>query len=29
MLTSSDIFNAAQAYLDTSRYVKVILTPEK
>src|SRR5262249_1768333 len=29
MLTADDLFEAAQNYLDTDRYVKVILMPEK
>jgi zinc protease len=29
MLTAAQVYEAAQAYLDTDRYVKVILTPER
>jgi zinc protease len=29
MLTAADVYEAAQTYLDTDRYVKVILTPER
>jgi zinc protease len=29
MLTADQVYEAAQTYLDTSRYVKVILTPER
>jgi zinc protease len=29
MLTAAEVYDAAQAYLDTDRYVKVILTPER
>ena len=29
MLTSGELYDAAQTYLDTDRYVKVILTPER
>jgi predicted Zn-dependent peptidase len=29
MLTGDEVYEAAQAYLDTDRYVKVILTPAR
>jgi zinc protease len=29
MLTSGELYEAAQTYLDTDRYVKVILMPER
>ena len=29
MLTAAEVYEAAQAYLDTDRYVKVILMPER
>ena len=29
MLTAAEVYEAAQTYLDTDRYVKVILTPER
>jgi hypothetical protein len=29
MLTADEIYDAAQTYLDTARYVKVILMPEQ
>jgi hypothetical protein len=29
MLTADEVYQAAQTYLDTGRYVKVILTPER
>jgi predicted Zn-dependent peptidase len=29
MLTAAEVYEAAQTYLDTNRYVKVILTPER
>jgi zinc protease len=29
MLTAADVYEAAKTYLDTDRYVKVILTPER
>ena len=29
MLTAAEVYDAAQAYLDTDRYVKVILMPQR